>query len=319
MKISREIRVGVLALICLFLLYFGFKFLKGTNIFNPTHSYTGRFTEVKGLVEQAPVYVRGYKVGQVETVSYDYSLDTAFTVLVSLNKDIRVTEGSRMLLVPDGLMGGMAVELAIPAGKELAEIPAHSELPTGIQTSLIDDIQSQLLATLDSTLTSIRQLAEQVNSQLDGDKVKTILANVEDVTMSLKGSSRDLQRLLHGDMPRIVAEVDSILDDVQKLAANVSEADIAALMVKADSTLNELTGLIASANNADGTIGLLLNDRALYDNLNTTFLTADSLMSELREEPNSIIWGKKKSKELRREARRAEREARRAARKNKDK
>lgn len=290
-------------MICLFLLYFGFKFLKGTNIFNPTHSYTGRFTELKGLVEQAPVYVRGYKVGQVETVDYDYSLDTAFTVMVSLNKDICVTEGSRMVLVPDGLISGMAIELVIPAGKELAEIPAHSELPTSIQTSLMEEIQSQLLATLDSTLNSIRQLADQVNGQLDGDKVKTILANVEVVTESLKGSSRDLQRLLHGDMPRLVNEVDSILGDIQKLASNVSDADIAALVVKADSTMAELNALVVSANDTHGTVGMLLHDKQLYDNLNSAVQTADSLMNELREEPNSIIWGKKKSRQLRREAR----------------
>ncbi len=303
MKISREVRVGVLALICLFLLYFGFKFLKGTNIFNPTHSYTGRFTELKGLVEQAPVYVRGYKVGQVETVDYDFGLDTAFTVMVSLNKDICVTEGSRMVLVPDGLISGMAIELVIPAGKELAEIPAHSELPTSIQTSLMEEIQSQLLATLDSTLNSIRELAEQVNGQLDGDKVKTILANVEVVTESLKGSSRDLQQLLHGDMPRLVNEVDSILGDIQKLASNVSDADIAALVVKADSTMAELNALVVSANDTHGTVGMLLHDKQLYDNLNSAVQTADSLMNELREEPNSIIWGKKKSRQLRREAR----------------
>ena len=290
-------------MICLFLLYFGFKFLKGTNIFNPTHSYTGRFTELKGLVAQAPVYVRGYKVGQVETVDYDYSLDTAFTVMVSLNKDICVTEGSRMVLVPDGLISGMAIELVIPAGKELAEIPAHSELPTSIQTSLMEEIQSQLLATLDSTLNSIRELAEQVNGQLDGDKVKTILANVEVVTESLKGSSRDLQRLLHGDMPRLVNEVDSILGDIQKLASNVSDADIAALVVKADSTMAELNALVVSANDTHGTVGMLLHDKQLYDNLNSAVQTADSLMNELREEPNSIIWGKKKSRQLRREAR----------------
>lgn len=290
-------------MICLFLLYFGFKFLKGTNIFNPTHSYTGRFTELKGLVAQAPVYVRGYKVGQVETVDYDYSLDTAFTVMVSLNKDICVTEGSRMVLVPDGLISGMAIELVIPAGKELAEIPAHSELPTSIQTSLMEEIQSQLLATLDSTLNSIRELAEQVNGQLDGDKVKTILANVEVVTESLKGSSRDLQQLLHGDMPRLVNEVDSILGDIQKLASNVSDADIAALVVKADSTMAELNALVVSANDTHGTVGMLLHDKQLYDNLNSAVQTADSLMNELREEPNSIIWGKKKSRQLRREAR----------------
>ena len=169
MKISREVRVGLLAALCLFLLYFGFKFLKGTNIFNHIHSYSGRFVDLQGLTEQAPVYVRGFKVGQVEEITYDFSRDTAFNIVVSLNKDIRVVEGSELRLVPDGLLGGMAVEVIIPAGQELAEIPAHSQLPTSVKPSMIDGLAGPIIASLDSTLSSIRALVDNVNGQIEKD------------------------------------------------------------------------------------------------------------------------------------------------------
>ena len=72
MKYSRELKVGVLAIICLGILYFGFNFLKGVNIFSPTKVYVGQFERANGLTEQAPVYIKGYKVGLVETIQYEW-------------------------------------------------------------------------------------------------------------------------------------------------------------------------------------------------------------------------------------------------------
>ena len=263
-KISREVRVGLLAALCLFLLYFGFKFLKGVNIFNPIHSYTGRFVQANGLVEQAPVYVRGYKVGQVETITYDFAQDTAFTVVVSLNRDILVTEGSRMRIIPDG--------------------------------ALLDELKGTLLASIDSALTSVRVLVDNVNGQLEGDKLKNILANADAMVASLKVSSVKLERIMGHDIPAVMQQVDSILVDVKKLSANVSEADIAALVARADSAIADVNALIQAANSTDGTVGKLLHDNSLYDNINGTIQTADSLMQDIREQPNSLIWGKKKKK-----------------------
>lgn len=295
-KISREVRVGLLAALCLFLLYFGFKFLKGTNIFNPIHSYSGRFVELNGLTEQAPVYVRGFKVGQVEEINYDFGLDTAFNIIVSLNKDIRVTEGSSLRLVPDGLLGGMAVEVIIPAGKELAEIPAKSELPTSIKSSLLDELSGTILASLDSTLNSVRALVDNVNGQLSDDQIKAVLKHADELLTSLKASAAKLDGVLKNDVPQIMQQVDVILTDVKKLSANASEADIAAVVARADSTLSEVHKLIEAANSTDGTVGKLLHDNTLYDNVNATMQTADSLMQDIREQPNSLIWGKKKKK-----------------------
>lgn len=295
-KISREVKVGLLAALCLFLLYFGFRFLKGVNIFNPIHSYSGRFVEMNGLVEQAPVYVRGFKVGQVESISYDFTQDTAFTVVVSLNSDIIVPQGSSMRLVPDGLLGGMAVEVVVPAGKDLAELPAHSELPTSVKPTLVDELKGSMLASVDSALCSIRELVDNVNGQLEGDRLKAILANADAMVASLKVSSARLEVLMKNDIPVVMRQVDSILVDVKRLSANASKADIEALVARADSTIANVNALVETVNSTDGTVGMLLHDNSLYNNVNGTIQTADSLMQDIREQPNSLIWGKKKKK-----------------------
>lgn len=282
--------------LCLFLLYFGFKYLKGVNIFNPIHSYSGRFTEMRGLVEQAPVYVRGYKVGQVEKIRYDFSKDTAFTIVVSVNRDINVIDGSSMRLIPDGLLGGTAIEIIIPVEKGRVAVSARAELPTSVQPTLVDELRGTMLASVDSALSSIRELVDNLNGQLEGDHIKTILENADAMVASLKVSSMKVERVLNNDLPVIVQKVDSILADVKKLSANASEADIKALVARADSTVNEVHRLIEAANSTEGTVGMLLHDNSLYNNVNGTVLTADSLMQEIREQPNSLIWGKKKKK-----------------------
>lgn len=282
--------------LCLFLLYFGFKFLKGTNIFNPIHSYSGRFVELQGLTEQAPVYVRGFKVGQIEEINYNFAQDTAFQIIVSLNKDIRVVEGSSLRLVPDGLLGGMAVEVIIPAGQELAEIPSRSELPTSVKASMIEGLAGPIIASLDSTLSSIRALVDNVNGQIEKDQLKDILRHADELLTSLKSASTKLDGILKNDVPDVMQKVDGILQDVKKLSANASEADIAALVARADSTLVEVNKIIEAANSPEGTTGKLLHDDSLYKNLNSTLQSADSLMQDIREQPNSIIWGKNKKK-----------------------
>ena len=285
-----------MAALCLFLLYFGFKFLKGTNIFNPIHSYSGRFVELQGLTEQAPVYVRGFKVGQVEEITYNFAQDTAFQIIVSLNKDIRVVEGSSLRLVPDGLLGGMAVEVIIPAGQELAEIPSRSELPTSVKASMIEGLAGPIIASLDSTLSSIRALVDNVNGQIEKDQLKDILRHADELLTSLKSASNKLDGILKNDVPDVMQKVDGILQDIKKLSANASEADIAALVARADSTLVEVNKIIEAVNSPEGTTGKLLHDDSLYKNLNSTLQSADSLMQDIREQPNSIIWGKNKKK-----------------------
>jgi len=285
-----------LVALCLFLLYFGFKFLKGVNIFNPIHSYTGKFVQLNGLTAQAPVYVRGYKVGLVEEIAYDFSRDTAFTIVVSLNRDIRVVEGSSMRLVPDGLLGGTAIEVIIPAGADLAEIPAKSILPTSIQPTMIDELRGTMLASVDSLLQSVHELVDNVNGQLEGDRLKSILASADEMLVSLRKSSAKLEKTMNKDIPEIMEQVENVLTDVKKLSANASQADIAAVVAKAETTITNVNKLVEAANNPDGSVGKLLHDKSLYDNVNATVQTADSLMQDIREQPNSLIWGKKKKK-----------------------
>ena len=168
MKYSREFKVGVLALVCLGILYFGFNFLKGVNIFSPTKVYVGTFDSTNGLTAQAPVYIKGYQVGLVESIQYDFKQVPAFTVNVSIDKTIELPRGTQMALIADGLLGGGAIELQLPSMPNRAmPYQKGDTLPTHIVPGLIDNLQTGLLANLDSLLCETNTLIASLNQQIN--------------------------------------------------------------------------------------------------------------------------------------------------------
>ncbi len=290
MKYSRELKVGVLAIVCLGILYFGFNFLKGINIFSPTKVYVGTFDRVNGLTAQAPVYIKGYKVGLVESIQYDFKQSPAFTVAVSIDKAIELPRGTEMALVADGLLGGGAIELQLPALMNRAMPYQNGDtLPTLIVPGLIDNLQTGLLAQLDSILTEANNLLASLNNEMEQGSLHATLQNVERITNDLTVSSKDIRKLTHNQLPAIMDKVDTTIVGLQDIVADVQAADIQSTISTLDSTIHVLNTALQSEN---GTLGLLLNDTELHDNLNTTLknlntavMNVDTIIMSIKARP----------------------------------
>lgn len=297
MKYSKEIKVGLLAVVAIFLLYFGFNFLKGVNIFSSTNTFYGKYSTINGLTEQSPVYVRGYKVGQVDKIVYDFRRNDAFVVVFSINKDIELPHGTELALIQDGLLGGGALELKIPV-TDSKNLFAHNDtLPTIIVPGLMDNLQDGLLANLSDALLKVDTLLYTINSQLEGDHIKTALENVDRITADLKVTSTEIKKMMSSDVPNIVADIEVTIADIKNLAENVKDADVAATLTKLDAAVANLQNLTEKLNSTDGTIGLLLNDKDLYANLNEAVQSVDSLLVDLKANPKRYVhfslFGKK--------------------------
>ena len=290
MKYSRELKVGVLAIVCLGILYFGFNFLKGINIFSPTKVYVGTFDRVNGLTAQAPVYIKGYKVGLVESIQYDFKQSPAFTVAVSIDKAIELPRGTEMALVADGLLGGGAIELQLPALMNRAMPYQNGDtLPTLIVPGLIDNLQTGLLAQLDSILTEANNLLASLNNEMEQGSLHATLQNVERITNDPTVSSKDIRKLTHNQLPAIMDKVDTTIVGLQDIVADVQAADIQSTISTLDSTIHVLNTALQSEN---GTLGLLLNDTELHDNLNTTLknlntavMNVDTIIMSIKARP----------------------------------
>ena len=289
MKISRELRVGVLAVLCAVIVYFGLNFLKGINIFKSTSSYVGQYENVTGLTEQAPVLIKGYQVGLVESINYDFTQSQAFTVVVSISKNIQLPEGTLMALVANGLLGGTAVELQLPNGVS-TDVYRHGDtLSTIVVPGLFETLEQGVLAKLDSVLGEANTLVASLNNSLEEGSLYQTLANVEQITSDLKVSGADLRHLTNKQLPTIMSKVDTTITGFAALATEVSEVNIVGLV---DSVQGVISGVNNAMNSHNGTLGLLLNDKTLYDNLNVALedldravLNVDSIVMSIKARP----------------------------------
>lgn len=296
MKYAREIKVGVLATVCLFLLFFGFNFLKGVNIFSPTNSYHGTFYNLHGLEEQAAVYIRGHKVGQVDNINYDFTRDSAFTVDISINKDIILPQGTQMALVSDGLLGGMAIELQLPAKSQItidqSPIAHGTFLPTTYVPGLVESLQTELLAHVDEAIQDVDKAVNNVDSlvadlrgQVEGNHIKRSLANVDRVSGDLTSVSSDLKRMMNNQVPRIINNADTAIANLNAVVADVREADIKSTIARVDTAVNNVNEVVATVKSP------------ILQHIDAAILSADSLLTDLKAHPKRYvhfsIFGKK--------------------------
>ena len=294
LKYAREIKVGVLATVCIFLLFFGFNYLKGVNIFSSIHSFHGVYTNIHGLELQAPVYIRGYKVGQVDNIDYDFTRDSSFTVDISIKRNINLPEGTRMALVSDGIMGGMAIELILPATEvaskeDIAYLPTGATIPTTIVPGLLDGLQEAVIQPLSNTLASLDTLVGQLQAQLDNNHIESILANADIAVADLQSSSTQLKQVMSHQVPSVITKPDTTMSDLQQVVTDVKAANIKATVARVDTALNNVNYLIADFRSPNGTVGMLLNDKGLYNHIDSAVVSVDSLLVDLKANPKRYV------------------------------
>ena len=296
MKHAREIKVGILAAVCIFLLIFGLNFLKGVNIFSPTNSYHGVFYNLHGLEEQAAVYIRGHKVGQVDEIHYDYTRDSAFTIDISIAKDIALPAGTQMALISDGMLGGMAIELELPASTDRftdraqnTDLIAHgSYLPTTYVPGLMESLQGDLLAHVDEAVQGIDSLVAQLRGQVEGDHLKRTLTNVDRISGDLTNVSSDLRRMMNNQVPRIVNNADTAIANLNTVVADIKQADLAATVARVDTAVDNVNALVTDVRKPI---------QPLLQHIDATVISADSLLVDLKAHPKRYVhfslFGKK--------------------------
>lgn len=290
MKYAREIKVGILAAVCLFLLIFGLNFLKGVNIFSPTNSYHGVFYNLHGLEEQAAVYIRGHRVGQVDAIHYDFTADSAFTVDLSIRKDIALPQGTSLVLISDGLLGGMAVELQFPemTNGNVAVVEKGAYLPTAYVPGIMEALKGDLMAHIDQAILSVDSLVASLQEQVNGGHIKSSLLNVDRITSDLTTVSADLKQVMNNQMPRIVNNADTALANLNTIVADIKSADLAGTVARVDTAVDNVNALVTEVRKPI---------TPLMQHIDATVISADSLLVDLKAHPKRYVhfslFGKK--------------------------
>ena len=284
---TKEAKIGLVSIVSLALLYLGINYLKGVNLFKPVNHYYVAFSNVKGVTVSSPVFVEGFKVGLVREISYDYDTTGKISVLVSLEDKMRINKGSYITVV-NSFLGGAELHIHLNTfvddyfhSGDTIEGRMETDMMTSVQENLLPGIE-QMMPKLDSILGGLQTLVNH-------PALTQSLAHVEQTTASLEHSSRRLDQLLAKDVPVIVENLKGITTNFESVSGQLKELDLAGTMRTVNATMANLKLTTDKLSSADNSLGLLLNDRQLYDNLNGTMENASLLLLDLREHPKRYV------------------------------
>lgn len=289
MKLTKEIKIALVAIVGILILYFGINFLKGMNLFSTNNTYFITFDDIQGLGASTPIYADGYKVGTVDGLEYDYKENGPIKVKVDINKDLRIPQGSKAEIVKD-LMGNLQVNLLL-ANNPRERVEPGGIIPGAVNGGMMDKA-ANLVPVVEKMLPKLDSILTNVNALLADPALAASLHNVETITSNLTVSTRELNTLMAGlnkQVPGMIGKANGVLDNTNRLTANLASLDVQGTLNKVNQTLESAHQFTEKLNSNQGSLGLLMNDTKLYDNLTSTMGHADSLVIDLKAHPKRYV------------------------------
>ena len=311
MDFKREAKVGLLGIIGLAILYLGFNYLKGSDLFSTTENYHVYYDDVYGLEVSNPVTYNGVVVGRVLGLQPDYEKDIV-KVQLSIKKDVKLSKNTIIYLADDGLIGGKLLKLKIKPGEKLI---GGSEIKGLVEQGLVQLMQDRLDPTLNNVDSLTLSLNKIVNEFANtGQALKILMANATTTTLGVNGiiasNSKNLNEittnaaLLTNNLSTLTKSLDQqlkpILEKTGSFSDTLSHLKLSSTVNSLNSTISDLHKVVNGINAGEGTIGKLTSNDSLYVNLDKTAANLNKLLADMKENPKRYVhfslFGGKKNK-----------------------
>ena len=311
MKIANETKIGILAVVAITGLILGFNFLKGSSLFEHTKKLYARFDNVEGLELSNAVQVNGLNIGTISAINEsDQNLSRGIVVTIVLKKNVHIPRNSTGV-INSGLISSSSI--VITRGDDTQFLNDGDTLNTIQKPNLLSQVQQSVnpvIVQLNGTLQSLDSLIQVIGTLFD-PKLK---GNLSSIVSNLAVSSANLQTLLNaqtstlahalknvdqftGNLASNNEHVSNTLANLDKTSANLAAAKIPETLESLQSTVTELKGVVNKVNSNSGSLGLLLNDKKLYQNLEGTSRSLNILLDDVRIHPkryvNISVFGRK--------------------------
>lgn len=292
-----EVKIGLVGVIALVALFLGINFLKGVNLFSTSEKYYITFANAKGLTKSSAVYADGYKVGIVSNIKYDFNHLGEVIVEISTDKGLRIPKGSSAQL-DEAILGGCTLNLLLATNPTKAY---HSgDTIKGNDVNGLMAKVGDMVPQLEQVVAKVDTLVATLNTLLSNPNLPLIIQNAELVTENLNKSSEQLNTLLRNDIPQMTGTFTKAGENVVMLTDKMNQLDLQATLDNVNQTISSVHATMEQIKNPNGTLGKLMNDPSVYDNLNHTIQSADSLVSDLKAHPKRYVhfsvFGKKEGK-----------------------
>lgn len=289
MKLTNEVKIALVAVVGIVLLFFGLQYLKGLRLFSTDDYYYARFSDVTGMTASSPIYANGYKVGVVESINYDYANPQNIVATITVDKKLNIPKGTVAEISSD-LLGNVRLELKL--GPNPVDVLQKGDTIVGAMQQGVMGKAADMVPQIEQMLPKLDSILASVNALLASPAISNSLQNIETITSNLSTTTAQLHQLsasLNGQLPQMLTKADGILANTQGFTQQLEDVNIAATMTKLDQTMTNLKLMTDALNSKDGTLGLLMHDPQLYNNLNSTMSDADKLLIDFKEHPKRYI------------------------------
>jgi phospholipid/cholesterol/gamma-HCH transport system substrate-binding protein len=291
---KKEVKIGITGIIALVVLFLGINFLKGKNLFSSTSTYYIKFANAKGLSKSSNVFADGYNVGVVSDITYDFDRPGNVLVEISTNKDLRIPKGSSAKL-DEAVLGGCTLNMLLATNLTEAYHPgdtiegSDSKGLMAKAASMMPQVEL-IVARVDTLIATLNRLTSDPNLPL-------IIQNAELITENLNKSTKELNNILENNVPQLTNTFNKVGDNAIILTNHLNDLNLQATLDSVNTTISSVHQLMNQIQSPKGSLGLLMKDPGLYNNLNHTVQSADSLVTDLKANPKRYVhfsvFGKK--------------------------
>ena len=303
MSISKEVRTGLLVAISLSIFFVGYYFLKGSNIFSGDKLYTCYYANAEGLQNSSSIQINGLNVGRVSQTQLD---PQGVKVILAIDKSSDIPVGTVASIASFDLLGSKMIRLDLGKGPGL--LPAGATLPTASEAGLVDKISDQLtprLYELKETITKFNTVLTGVNAIVGEENqaalagaiasIKTTADNLSQLSGALGKESGEITSVIHnansitGNLAKSNDTIQHILTNVSNVTRQLSNAPIQKTLSELQKASGDLQSIMNKINNNEGSLGLLINNKDVYNNLNSSLHSLNSLMDDVKAHPSRYI------------------------------
>jgi phospholipid/cholesterol/gamma-HCH transport system substrate-binding protein len=324
-KISKEFKVGLLGIVSLVILYFGFNFLKGIDLFENTNNYYALYENIDGLTISNPVVINGLSVGRVSNIKILQDKDNIVAVEINIGSDLKLSNGTMARLINTDFLGSKAIELILSDTSSTYYVSGDT-LDSGIDEGITEFLKQSAAPVADNIGTTITRINAILESfQGNSEKINATLVNIQGITESLNHGMPVMQTKIISlldslnknsqELSEVMASLKPVLVNVDQITDSLKTLELSKTLDKTHTTLDNLNANLESLKAGEGTMGKLIHDDSLYVYLSNTARDLDRLLVDLEANPGRYVqfsvFGKKdkSEKERRKEEKRKAREA----------
>ena len=298
-----EFKVGLFGLLVLVILFFGIKFLKGSDIFQKENVYYATYNDVSGMLVSSNVFINGLRVGYVKEITTTNERADNFVVAFTVRSDIKIPEDSKILLFSSDLLGSKALKLQL--GNSSKIINDGDTIKSDKELGMLDNLGasiSPMINNLDSILSSLNNILNIQNQ----NSLQNTIANIETTTARLGNITTNLDNLMSSEktkLAKIIENTESItsnlkdnnqkltniIQNVDNIVDSAAKANIGSTLIETGKSIERLNSVLGVIEKGKGNVGLLINDEELYKSLDNSAKNLNKLIEDIKENPKKYI------------------------------